>query len=203
MKIALIGVTGNVGTRLTAELLRRGHQVTGIARNPSKAASCPGLSLKEGDVKHQAKLVQLLRGHDLVVHSVMFESTNVLNVIEATKKAGVRRLLVVGGAGSLAVAPGLQLLDAPDFPAIYKAEAQAGRAFLTVLKTEQELDWTYVSPSAFFAPGERTGRFRIGQDQLLVSSSGESKISMEDFAIAFADEIEKPKHSRQRFTVGY
>jgi putative NADH-flavin reductase len=103
----------------------------------------------------------------------------------------------------LEVAPGLQLLDAPDFPAIYKAEAQAGREFLSTLRGEKELDWTYVSPSAFFAPGERRGKFRIGQDQLLVSSSGESKISMEDFAIAFADEIEQPKHSRQRFTVGY
>jgi len=203
MKIVLIGVTGNVGTRLTAELLRRGHQVTGIARNPSMAASRPGLSVKEGDVKDEAKLAQLLRGHDVVIHSVKFESTDVNSVIGATKKAGVRRLLVVGGAGSLEVAPGLQLLDAPDFPAIYKAEAQAGREFLTVLRGEKELDWTYVSPSAFFAPGERTGKFRIGQDQLLVSSSGESKISMEDFAIAFADEIEQPKHSRQRFTVGY
>jgi putative NADH-flavin reductase len=203
MKIALIGITGNVGTRLAAELIRRGHQVTGIARSPSKAAARPGLSLKEGDVKDEAKLTQLLRGHDVVIHSVKFESTDVNNVIGATKKAGVGRLLVVGGAGSLEVAPGLQLLDAPDFPAIYKAEAQAGREFLTALRGEKELDWTYVSPSAFFAPGERTGKFRIGKDQLLVSSSGESKISMEDFAIAFADEIEQPKHSRQRFTVGY
>jgi putative NADH-flavin reductase len=203
MKIALLGATGNVGTRLAAELLRRGHQVTGIARNPGKIASHLGLSVEEGDVKDEAKLSQLLCGHDAVIHSVKFESTDVNKVLGATKKAGVRRLLVVGGAGSLELAPGLQLLDAPDFPAIYKAEARAGREFLTVLRHERELDWTYVSPSAFFAPGERTGKFRISQDQLLVSSSGESKISMEDFAIAFADEIEHPKHSRQRFTVGY
>jgi putative NADH-flavin reductase len=203
MKIALIGVTGNVGTRIAAELLKRGHQITGIARNPSKIASRPGLSVEEGDVKDEAKLAQLLRGRDVVIHSVKFESTDVNNVIGAAKKAGVRRLLVVGGAGSLEVAPGLQLLDSPDFPAIYEAEAQAGREFLTVLRGEKELDWTYVSPSAFFAPGGRTGKFRIGQDQLPVSSSGESKISMEDFAIAFADEIEQPKHSRQRFTIGY
>jgi len=203
MKIALIGVTGNVGTRLAEELLKRGHQVTGIARNPSKASSRPELAVKEGDVNNEAKLTQQLRGHDVVIHSVKFESTNVNNVLGATKKACVRRLLVVGGAGSLEVAPGLQLLDGPDFPAIYKAEAQAGREFLTVLRDEKDLEWTYVSPSAFFTPGERTGKFRIGQDQLLVSSSGESKISMEDFAIAFVDEIEQPKHSRQRFTVGY
>jgi putative NADH-flavin reductase len=138
-----------------------------------------------------------------VVHTVKFEATDVRSVIGATKKAGVKRLLVVGGAGSLEVAPGMQLVDAPDFPAIYKAEALAGRDFLTTLKGEKDLDWIYVSPSAFFAPGERTGKFRIGKDQLLVSSSGESKISMEDYAIAFADEIEKPKYSRQRFTVGY
>jgi uncharacterized protein len=203
MKIAIIGITGNVGSRLATELLRRGHEVTGIARNPNKASSQPGLALKEGDVKDQGKLADLLRGHNAVVHSVMFVSTDVSNVIGATKKAGVPRLLVVGGAGSLEVAPGLQLVDTPEFPQIYKAEALAGREFLTALKAEKELDWTYVSPSAFFAPGERTGNFRIGRDQLLASPNGESKISMEDYAIAFADEIETPKHSRQRFTVGY
>jgi putative NADH-flavin reductase len=203
MKIALIGVTGNIGTRLTAELLGRGHQITGIARNPSKIATRPGLSLKEGDVKDVAKLVPLIRGHEVVIHSVKFEATDVHKVIDAAKNAGIKRLLVVGGAGSLEVAPGLQLLDAPDFPAIYKAEAQAGRDFLTVLRGEKDLDWTYVSPSAIFVPGERTGKFRIGQGQLLVSIGGESKISIEDFAIAFADEIDQPKHSRQRFTVGY
>ena len=203
MKIAIIGITGNVGTRLAAELLRRGHQVTGIARNPRGMASQAGLLLKEGDIKNESALAILLAGHDVVVHSVKFETTDVHRVIGATKKARLKRLLVVGGAGSLEVAPGVQLVDTPEFPPVYKAEALAGRDFLTVLRGEKELEWTYVSPSAFFSPGERTGKFRIGQDQLLVSGSGESKISMEDFAIAFADEIEQPEHLRQRFTVGY
>jgi uncharacterized protein len=203
MKIAIIGITGNVGTRLAAELLERGHQVTGIARNPDKMGSRPGLVLKKGDVKDEATLVPLFAGNDAVVHSVKFESTNAHHVIGATKKAGVKRLLVVGGAGSLEVAPGLQLVDAPDFPAIYKAEALAGREFLTILRAEKDLDWTYVSPSAYFGPGERTGKFRIGRDELLVAKDGQSKISMEDYAMAFVDELEHPKHSRERFCVGY
>jgi putative NADH-flavin reductase len=124
-------------------------------------------------------------------------------VLGATKKAGVKRLLVVGGAGSLAVAPGVQLVDAPEFPDIYKAEALAGRDFLNVLRTENELDWTFLSPSALFVPGERTGKFRLGTNELLIGPNGESKISMEDFAMALVDELENPKHSRQRFTIGY
>jgi len=203
MKIALLGITGNVGTRLLAELLRRGHEVTGIARNPDKVAPQPGLNLKRGDVRNEEELAQLLGGHDAVIHSVMFKSTDPRKVINATKKAAVKCLLVVGGAGSLEVAPGVQLVDTPEFPAIYKSEALAGRDFLNVLRGENELDWTFPSPSAFLVPGERTGKFRLGGDQLLVRENGESKISMEDFAIALVDELETPKHSRQRFTIGY
>ena len=203
MKIALLGITGNVGTRFAAELLRRGHEVTGIARSPDKVAAQPGLTLRRGDVQDEHNLTPLLTGHDAVIHAVKFESTDARKVIGATRKAGVKRLLVVGGAGSLEVAPGVQFVDTPEFPAIYKPEALAGRDFLNVLRGEKELDWTFLSPSALFAPGERTGHFRLGGDQLLVSQKGESSISMEDFAIALADELEKPKHSRQRFTVGY
>ena len=124
-------------------------------------------------------------------------------MIGAVKKAGVKRLLVVGGAGSLEVSPGVQLVDTPDFPEAYKPEALAGRDFLNVLRGERELDWTFLSPSALFVPGERTGKFRLGTDRLLVDAKGESKISMEDYAIALVDELETPRHSRQRFTVGY
>jgi uncharacterized protein len=115
----------------------------------------------------------------------------------------IKWLLVVGGAGSLEVAPGVQLVDTPDFPEAYKPEALAGRDFLNVLRGEQELDWTFLSPSALFVPGERTGKFRLGTERLLVGSGGESRISMEDYAIALVDELETPRHSRQRFTVGY
>jgi uncharacterized protein len=203
MKIALLGVTGNAGSRLLAELLRRGHQVTGIARNPDKISSQPGLTLKRGDVNDEAQLSQLLVGHDAVIHSVMFRSSDPQKVLNAMKKAGVKRLLVVGGAGSLTVAPGVQLVDTPEFPDIYRAEALAGREFLNVLRAESEVDWTFLSPSALFLPGERTGKFRLGTDELLIASDGESRISMEDFAIALVDELENPKHSRQRFTIGY
>jgi putative NADH-flavin reductase len=159
--------------------------------------------LKAGDVKNEAALSELLRGHDAVVHAVKFKSTDANAVIGATKKAGVPRLLVVGGAGTLEVAPGLQLIDTPDFPESYKGEAFAGRDFLNALRAERDLDWTFLSPSAEFAPGKRTGKFRLGGDQLLTDENGQSRISMEDFAIALVDELEKPRHSRRRFTVGY
>ena len=154
-------------------------------------------------MRNEAALSELLRGHDAVVHAVKFESTDVHAVIGATKKAGVPRLLVVGGAGTLEVAPGLQLVDTPDFPESYKGEALAGRDFLNALRAERDLDWTFLSPSAEFAPGERTGKFRLGGDQLLTDENGQSRISMEDYAIALVDELEKPRHSRRRFTVGY
>jgi putative NADH-flavin reductase len=124
-------------------------------------------------------------------------------VITATRQAGVARLLVVGGAGSLEVAPGRQLLDTPQFPEVYKPTAEGARQALQLLRGERELEWTMLSPSAVIAPGERTGKFRLGRDQLLADDSGNSKISVEDYAVAFIDELEKPAHPRQRFTVGY
>lgn len=203
MKIALIGATGNVGSSLLTELLKRGHQVTGIARHPERLEPRQGVTARSGDVMDPAGLVPLLRGHDVVISSVRFLASDPRLLLEAVKKAGVKRLLVVGGAGSLEVAPGVQLLDTPNFPEVAKAEASAGREFLNVLRNEQDLDWTFLSPSALFAAGERTGRFRLGTDQLLVDAKGESKISFEDFAMAMIDELETPRHSRQRFTVGY
>lgn len=203
MNIALIGVTGNVGSRLLAELLRRGHQVTGIARNSSKVAGQPRLRLQDGDANRPEQLASLLTGHDAVLSATSFATTDAASLIGAVKQAGVGRFLVVGGAGTLEVAPGKTLIDAPDFPAAWRPEAEGGRRFLERLRAERELDWTFLSPSAEFAPGERTGRFRLGGDDLLTDASGRSWISMEDFAIAFVDELEHPKHSRQRFTVGY
>jgi len=203
MKIAVIGATGNAGSRIVAELLNRGHQVTGIARHPEKLQPRAGLTLVHGDLKDETTLAKILAGHDAVIHSVRFLDTSVQSAVGATKKAGVPRLLVVGGAGSLEIAPGSALVDTPDFPPAYKPEASAGRDFLNALKPERELNWTFLSPSVFFGPGERTGKFRLGKDQLLTGADGQSKISMEDYAIALADEIERPQHSRQRFTVGY
>ena len=203
MKIALIGVTGRVGSRLLAELLRRGHHVTGIARNTGKLAGQPGLVLKNADADQPAQLAPLLAGHDAVISALKFATTDAETLIAAVKQAGVRRLLVVGGAATLEVAPGHILLDAPGFPAAYRPEAEGGRRFLDILRGERELDWTFLSPPAEFDPGERTGKFRLDTDQLLTDANGKSWISMEDYAIAFVDELEAPKHSRQRFTVGY
>jgi hypothetical protein len=203
MKVAVIGATGNAGSRIAAELLRRKHEVTGIARNPEKLAAQPGLTMKKGDVSDEAGMAALLKGHDAVIHSVRFLGTNVHKVLGAVKKAGVPRLLVVGGAGSLEVSPGVALIDTPGFPAMAKGEAGAGREFLTVLRTEKELNWTFLSPSASFAPGERTGKFRLAKDELLTGVDGQSRITMEDYAIALVDEVEKPKYPRARFTVGY
>src|SRR3712207_2684030 len=203
MNVALIGATGNVGSRLLAELLRRGHIVTAIARNPDRAPSQSGVTAKRGDVADKAGLAALLAGHDAAISAVRFTDSDPRLLIDAVKAAGVPRYLVVGGAGSLEVAPGLKLMDAPSFPAAYRPEALGGAAFLDALRTETDLDWTFVSPSALFVPGERTGKFRLGGDQLLKDAEGKSRISFEDFAVALVDELENPAHSRRRFTVGY
>ena len=203
MKIALIGVTGRVGSRLLAELLRRGHRVTGIARDTARLAGQPGLLLKNADAGQPAQLAPLLAGLDAVISALKFAPTDAAALIAAVKQAGVPRLLVVGGAATLEVAPGQILLDAPGFPAAYRPEAEGGRRFLDALRGERELDWTFLSPSAEFDPGERTGSFRVGGDALLSDARGKSWISMEDYAIALVDELETPTHSRQRFTAGY
>ena len=203
MKIALIGTTGNVGQRLLAELLRHGHQVTGIARDTSRIASQPGLQLKNVDANRPEQLAPLLSGHDAVLSAASFATTDAASLIAAVKQSGVSRLLVVGGAATLEVSPGIAVIDTLDFPDAWRPEAEGGRKFLNLLRAEPELDWTFLSPSAEFVPGERTGSFRLGKDSLLADANGRSWISMEDYAIAFVDELEHPQHSRQRFTVGY
>lgn len=203
MNIAIIGASGNVGSRLQEEALRRGHQVIAIARDASKLAKRDGVTARSADVKDNAALAAALQGADVVVSSGRFANFTAGDLLPAVKAAGVKRLAVVGGAGSLEIAPGKALIDTPEFPAEYKPEASAGRDFLLALRQEQSLDWTFLSPSALFIPGERTGKFRLGTDQLLVAADGNSSISYEDFAIALLDELEQPRHVRERFTVGY
>jgi putative NADH-flavin reductase len=203
MKIALIGATGFIGSRLLTELTSRGHQVTAIVRNPEKVPQGAGVSAKKGDVYDKDGLAALLAGHDAVISAVHFSASDPATLLAAVKQSGVKRYLVVGGAGSLEVAPGVKLFDTKEFPAIYLDEARKGGAFLDLLKGESGLDWSFLSPSALIEPGERTGKFRLGKDQLLVDGNGQSRISAEDYAIALVDELEKPAHSRQRFTVGY
>ena len=203
MKIAVAGASGRAGSCITAELSRRGHTVTAIARNPEKIASLPGVTAKKGDVLDQAGLAALWAGHDAAISSVHFLASDPAKLIGAAKDSKVGRYLVVGGAGSLEVAPGVRLVTTPNFPAQYKAEAEKGAAFLDLLRQEKELNWTFLSPSALFVEGERTGKFRLGTDQLLADADGKSWISFPDFAVALVDEIERPSHLRKRFTVGY
>ena len=203
MKIAVIGASGNAGSRISAELARRGHAVTAIARNPEKIAAQANVTAVKGDVLDQAGLALLIAGHDAAISSVHFTASDPVRLIGAAKDSKVGRYLVVGGAGSLEVAPGVRLVTTPGFPVAYKAEAEKGAAFLDLLRAEKELNWTFLSPSALFTAGERTGKFRLGTDQLLTAEDGKSWISFEDFAVALADEIERPAHIRQRFTVGY
>jgi len=203
MRIALIGATGFIGSRLLAELVRRGHRVTAIARNPAKVPAGPGVSAKAADIHEEEGLAAALAGHDAVISSVHFSASDPLKLLSAVKRSGAARYLVVGGAGSLEVAPGLKLYDTDDFPAQYRDEAKRGGAYLERLEGEGELDWTFLSPAALIEPGERTGRFRLGRDQLLLDGAGQSRISAEDYAVAMIDELERPAHRRQRFTVAY
>ncbi len=203
MKIAVAGASGRAGSEITRELSRRGHVVTAIARNPEKIAALPNVTPTKGNVLDQAGLAKLWAGHDAAVSSVHFLASDPLKLIGAAKDSRVGRYIVVGGAGSLEVAPGVKLVTTPGFPAQYKAEAEAGSAFLEQLRQERDLNWTFISPSALFIEGERTARFRLGTDQLLADANGKSWITFADYAIALADEIERPAHLRQRFTVGY
>ena len=206
MQIAILGATGRVGSRIADEALRRGHTVTAIARHAATLTDRPGLKRLDADITDPAniaKLVPALAGHDALVSAVRFAEAGPEPLLKLAREAGVRRVAVVGGAGSLYVEPGVQLVDTPTFPELYKAEALAGRDFLNALLAEKELDWTFLSPSALLEPGERTGSYRVGKDELLSDANGKSWISMEDFAVALVDELERHAHSRERFTVGY
>ncbi len=203
MKVAIIGGSGRAGREISAELARRGHQVTAISRHPENAVDADGVTAVAGDVNHVDALADTIRGHDAVVSAVMFADTDPAALVGVVRASGVPRYLVVGGAGSLKVAPGVALIDTPEFPAEYKAEASRGADFLAYLRGVDDIDWTFLSPSAYFFVGDRKGSYRLGKDALLLDSDGNSSISYADYAIALVDEIEKPNHSRQRFTVGY
>ncbi|MGH6684323.1 MAG: NAD(P)-dependent oxidoreductase [Pseudolabrys sp.] len=203
MRIAIIGVTGKVGSRIAAEAIRRGHSVTGIARTRSDVDLPAGVTVVEGDATKPDTIVETLRGHDAVVSAVLFRLVKSKPVLEAVRQAGVKRLLVVGGAGSLEVSPGTALVDTPAFPEAFKVEAMPGKIFLLDLRKVTDIDWTFQSPALEFAPGQRTGKYRTSGDTLMRDKSGKSRISMEDFAVATLDELEKPKHVKKRFGVLY
>jgi len=215
MKVLVIGASGAIGRAVTAELLARGHTVTAATRSGTPVE---GLVVQAvtGDASDPASVARLAAGQDAVASATGPRRGNggedpedsmlgaARGLAEGLRRAGVRRLVVVGGAGSLEVAPGQRLVDAPGFPPAAKLTALAhARALDEVYRGIEDLDWTYVSPAGVIAPGERTGEFRIGGDQLLVDESGESRISIPDFAIALADELEHGKAFRRRITVAY
>jgi len=212
MKVAIIGATGFVGSALLKEAVERGHEVTAIVSNPGKVSASGKATALQADVLAEDTLAASLKGHDAVVSAFSghaqadvrdYYVKGIQSIISAAKKAGAPRLLVVGGAGSLEVAPGVQLIDTPQFPDQWKATAEGARDALNLLRKEQELNWTVLAPSAHLVPGERTGEFRIGKDALLTDKAGESRISLGDYAVAMIDELEQPAHARSRFTVGY
>lgn len=211
MKITLIGATGTVGQRILREALQRGHQVTALVRDASKLKLQPGLKLVQGDIFDAATVAAAAQGSEAVLSSygpppdqteTLIQATRAL--LQGVRQAGVQRFLMVGGAGSLLVAPGLKLVDADVFPEAYKPIARAHEQALEILyKEAADLDWANLSPAALIEPGERTTRFRLGLDQLITDAQGNSRITAEDFAIAFVDELEQPRHHRQRFTLAY
>jgi putative NADH-flavin reductase len=197
MKIVVVGSTGMVGSRISRELGARGHEVVGASRATGVEATAPD------------SVAAAVAGADAVVGAVSARGVDYTladvarSLVDGVRRSGVRRLVVVGGAGSLEVAPGQRLVDTPDFHEEWKPEALQQADALEVYRSVDDLDWTYVSPGAVIGPGERTGRYRLGGDRLLVSEDGRSGISAEDFAIAIADLLEQGGHARERVTAAY
>ncbi|MDX1803351.1 MAG: NAD(P)-dependent oxidoreductase [Alcanivorax sp.] len=212
MKIALIGASGFIGSALREEALQRGHHVTALVSQPGKLSPTDNLSVVQSNVQDSDTLTEQLAGFDAVLSAFSghaqddirgYYVAGIKHIIAASQAAAVPRLLVVGGAGTLYVKADTLLIDTPDFPTQYQATARGAQDALALLREETTLDWTMLSPAAQIFPGERTGRFRLGQDQLLMDNQGHSRISVQDFAVAFIDELENPAHSRQRFTLAY
>lgn len=211
MKIALIGPTGFVGSAVLTEALQRGHAVTALSRQPAKLAPRAGLTVVQADATDPAQVAAAVAGTEAVVsaynpgwthpqiHDEYLRGTRA--IFEGLKRAGVKRVLVVGGAGSLYVAPGVQLVDTPTFPAEWKQGALAAREALHLIRQETALDWTFLSPPVFLQPGERTGAYRLGGDEVLMAGEQPAALSVADLAVAVLDEIEHPKHLQRRFTV--
>ena len=211
MKVALIGATGFVGTPLLNELLNRGHQVTVLARDPSKLSPREGLSVVQANAQNAAQVQAAVAGHDAVLSAYnpgwtvpdLYDQflAGSRAITAGVKAAGVKRLLVVGGAGSLYVAPGVQLVDTPEFPAEWKAGAQAARDALNLLREEHSLDWTFLSPPILLVPGARTGQYRVGSEAPLMNGDAPGTLSVDDLAVALVDELEQARHLQKRFTV--
>ncbi len=203
MKIVLAGATGNIGSRILDEALRRGHRVTGLTRDPAKLAARDGLQAAKANTAEVAAFADALKGYDAAILSVKWNENDVHQVLDALRKAGVKRCLFVVGAGSLLRKDGRTHFDHMAEKGIQPPTSKPAALALAEVQKVTDLDWTAISPPASIQPGARTGKFRLGRDHLLEDDKGKSEISREDFAIAIMDEIEKPTHIRQRFTAAY
>lgn len=202
MKIVVLGASGHIGSEITKELAGRDHAVTAVARKPEAIPTADRVTPVAGDASDANALADLLRGADAVISALHFD-VPAETLLTAVREAGVPRLLVTGGAASLEVAPGVRLIDTPQFPEEWKPFATGGITFLDHLRGISDVDWTFLSPAALIEAGPRLGRYRTGNDQLLTDDKGESRISYADYALAMVDELEQPKHSRARFTAAY
>ena len=214
MRIAMYGVTGNLGPIFAGEALNRGHSVTAIVRDPARMKlSHKNLSVMTGDVTDPASVAKAVAGHDVVIasitgrrdgnHQVVLQAAHTL--LEALPRAGIKRLLWVGGTSSLEVKPGVTFLESPEYPAPASLEpATAFEVYKTFKGSSGGVEWSFFSPARGITRGERTGRYRTGVDAVLRDAEGTfSKFTWEDYAVALVDELEHPKHTRQRWTAAY
>ena len=214
-KVVLIGATGFVGSAILNELVERGHEVTAVVRNVEKLPKNALVKPVKEDVGNEDAIAKLLEGKDAVISAYnpgwnnpnIAQETivNYRHILASTKKSGIGRLLIVGGAGTLFCAPGVRILETGVLPnEIFNGVVSLGYVYLNILQNEKELDWVFFSPAGMFdEKGERTGKFRLGKDDLVVDAEGNSHISVQDYAVAMVDELEKPAHHRERFTIGY
>lgn len=216
MSIVVFGASGNIGSNIRKEALSRGHRVTAVTRS-AKIQAEPNLTPLNADLANEDEVAKIVAGHDAVISAYSpglrnYSAEDAAELIRkaheslfaGVKRAGVKRLIIVGGVGSLEASPGVDVVDSDFYPADHKAHTLRNREILRSLKRgEHDLDWSYVSPPLNIKAGERTGRFRLGGDQLLRDAHGESRISEADFAIAILDALDQGKFIRQRFTVAY
>jgi len=215
-KVILIGSTGHIGSAILNELINRGHQVTAVTRNANKIVlKADNLSIVEADIENESSIIEISKGADAVISAYnpgwanpnIYKDTlkNYSAILNAVKAAGVNRFLIVGGAGTLFVSPGITIIDSGIIPTeILPAVKGLAEFFLNTLKNEKEIDWIFFSPAGTFLDnGKRTGIFRLGKDDLIVDADGNSTISIEDYAIAMVDELENEQHHQERFTIGY
>lgn len=202
-RIALIGASGKIGSKIAAELLSRGHTVTGIARHPEKIPVQNGLIAAQGDFTEPGVLAWALQGHDAIISAASFIPGQAENLIDAVRQSGVKRFLMVGGAASLQTEDGKKVIDTLQLPDAWKAPIMEGIRTLSLLRDVKDFDWTFFSPAVQIGPGERTGKFRLGKEQVVKDKEGVSKISYDDYAIAMVDELERGQNLKGRFTIGY